>query len=229
MPKNSTHIITVKPTYKKFIQVGEDELAQAIQNLSPATLALYMYMVKNKNGYEYDLSFQAFHNWSGYSKSSYERGKKELKEKSYLVPHTNKDGSISKDWFEFHTKPYSVKNDTNTPEGEKISVKNDTNDSAKNDTEKVSKMNTGIDKRKDNETEDSFGYQTTFDIQNRCLSSREEEGTEPEVEEVKEKEIQEEIQVDGEISKTDLQMVLKYEVIGENLVRFSTGKIFRVV
>lgn len=113
MARNSKHIIIHKPAYKQFMQVNfEEEIVEAYKLLSKSGLGLYLYLAKNKDSYDMDLSKADFCNKLEVSDTTYKNAKKELIEAGYLIPHTNQDGSISKDWYDFYTKP-------KTPEGEK--------------------------------------------------------------------------------------------------------------
>ena len=60
-------------------------LKAAMQDLKGETFKLWCYLDKNQNGYTFALSKVDALNWGIGSKSSYDRGIKELIEKGYLV------------------------------------------------------------------------------------------------------------------------------------------------
>ena len=203
-----------------YATINLDALSKAMAELDAGAFKMWVYFSKNQDGYTFALSSRECKDNFGMGRTQYDRGIKVLIEKGYLV-------NIKGNTYEFNEIPVVLnqyngdsKNNSVVLNQNNDVVSNEYNALYQNDTRNIT--DTTINTTEDN---DCVSLQTTFEVSRRCLSSREEEGTEPEVEEVK----IEEIQVDGEISKTDLQNVLKYEVIGENLVRFTTGKIFRVV
>lgn len=106
MARNSQHIVIHKPTYKTFMQVNfEEEFVEAYKVLSKSGLGLYMYLAKNKDLYDFDLSRKDFCSKFEVSETTYKNAKKELIAEGFLVPHINKDGTESADWFDFYTKP----------------------------------------------------------------------------------------------------------------------------
>ncbi len=105
MPQNSKHIVIHKPVYKSFLQVGFDEVTEAYQKLSKSALGLYFYLAKNKDGYDMDLSRKDFCDRFNVSETTYKNAKRELIANRYLIAHSNQDGSISKDWYDFYTRP----------------------------------------------------------------------------------------------------------------------------
>lgn len=214
-----------------YATINLDALSKAMAELDAGAFKMWVYFSKNQDGYTFALSSRECKDNFGMGRTQYDRGIKVLIEKGYLV-------NIKGNTYEFNEIPV-VLNQYNGDSKNNSVVLNQYNDVVLNQNNDVvlnqynalyqndtrNNTDTTINTTEDN---DCVSLQTTFEVSRRCLSSSEDEGTEPEVEEVKEVKI-EDIQVDGEISKTDLQMVLKYEMIGENLVRFSTGKIFRVV
>ena len=110
MPPNSKHIIIHKPIYKSFLQIGFDELTDAYQRLSKSGLGLYLYLAKNKDGYDLDLSGADYCSKYKVCETTYKNAKKELIANRYLVEHINKDGSISKGWYDFFTMPKEANN-----------------------------------------------------------------------------------------------------------------------
>ena len=67
-----------------------DALQLAMNNLKGETLKLWLYMVKNQDGYEFELSQKALLEW-GLKKDAYYTAKKKLIELGYLTPM--RDGS----------------------------------------------------------------------------------------------------------------------------------------
>lgn len=69
-----------------YTKLNLDALQQAMKDLKgDSGLKMYLYMVKNREDYEFGLSLaDCVNNW-GLSKNSYYRGIEELKEKGYLV------------------------------------------------------------------------------------------------------------------------------------------------
>ena len=204
-------------------------LNHAMADLDAGAFKMWMYLDKNQDGYEFALSRKDCKDNFGISKSQYDTALKKLEEKGYLVCEGG-------NYYTFHEEPVVLKqyhenksvvsnqyHDVVLKENHDV-VSNQYHAWQENDTRNITDTTNNT-----TEDNDCVSLQTTFEVSRRCLSNSEDEGKTPEVEEVKEKEIQEEIQVDGEISKIDLQNVLNYEMIGENLVRFTTGKIFRVV
>lgn len=86
VPNQLTVINTKKENYPAgtFHTAPTKEVFEALQVLSPHAFALYYYFLKNKPGYEMPLYAADFVKTTGYSKSSYHRAMKELKERGYL-------------------------------------------------------------------------------------------------------------------------------------------------
>lgn len=74
-------------------------LKTAMKELSPNAFVLWSYINKNQNGYEFALSPKDALEWGVGSKSSYDRARKELVNKKYLV-ETNQ-----KDYYNFYELP----------------------------------------------------------------------------------------------------------------------------
>lgn len=73
-------------------------LSYAMGDLKGETFKLWCYLNKNQKGYEFALSKVDALNWGIGSKSSYDRGIKELIEKGYLV-------ETSKNHYDFYEMP----------------------------------------------------------------------------------------------------------------------------
>ena len=69
----------------KFARMHVDALQEAMNNLKGETLKLWLYINKNKDFYEFDLSQKACEAW-GLKKDAYYTAKKKLIELGYLVP-----------------------------------------------------------------------------------------------------------------------------------------------
>lgn len=216
-----------------YATINIEAINKACRDLDAGTLKLWLYFARNQEGYEFALSSSHCYDEIGMSRKQYDRAMKNLINQGYLV-------NIKGNNYDFYEVPV-VSNGYNEDNKNNSVVSNEYNDVVSNEyNDVVSKGNNALyptDTRNNtnntyNKTQDSdcVSLQTTFEVSRRCLSNSEEEGKEPEVEEVKEvKEVQEEIQINGTITKFDLQNVLHYEMIGENIVRFTTGKVFKVV
>lgn len=212
-----------------YATINIDAFNKAGQDLDAGAFKLWAYFAKNQDGYEFALSSKAVETEFGIKIKQYNNAIHTLIEKGYLVQENGNR-------YTFYEVPVITKED----KGNSVITKQDNDVITKGNNDVVSKSNNALSSKEIrnttntiyNKTADSdcVSLQTTFEVSRRCLSNSEEEGKEPEVEEVKEvKEVQEEIQIDGTISKFDLQNVLHYEMIGENIVRFTTGKVFKVV
>ena len=77
-----------------FAQVDMDALQRAMQELDGNAFKLWMYLVRNRDSFEFGLSPKALEDW-GLKKDAYYRSKKLLEEKGYLIE--NADGLEFKD------------------------------------------------------------------------------------------------------------------------------------
>ena len=78
-------IIIHKAEQPLFLMVGREDVLTVSKALEePCAIALYLYLACNKDGYTFDLSEVAYSNATGFSRSSYYRAKKKLKECGYL-------------------------------------------------------------------------------------------------------------------------------------------------
>ena len=83
-------IVQIAPRTKRdaehlFATMNIDALQAAVQDLKGSALKLWLYFNKNQDGYQFELSQKACHNW-GIKKDSYYAGVEELVSKGYLVP-----------------------------------------------------------------------------------------------------------------------------------------------
>ena len=96
---NQKIVKIVKPKYKEnFLQIGIDEWQQARKIMNYGEFALYLYLAGNANGFNLELSQQAFENATGYKKSTYNSAVARLQELGYLI---HKTGNI----YQFYTSP----------------------------------------------------------------------------------------------------------------------------
>lgn len=94
--RNQRLVTTYKPDYRKigksFIQIGNDDWHKASQELTYSAFKLWMYLMENINGYHWALSQVAVERTLGMKKGAYDKAKKELFEKGYLVEPEGNDG-----------------------------------------------------------------------------------------------------------------------------------------
>lgn len=112
VPNQEKIIINKSKTNKDniYLCANLDALQEAMNNLkNSSALKLWLFFVKNQNGYQFELSQVEANKW-GISKSSYYRGKEELVQKGYLVPV--KEGS---NIFTFFDQP-KFQNETTAQE-----------------------------------------------------------------------------------------------------------------
>lgn len=84
-------VIAPRQAYKKdFCRIHNNALQIAMQQLKGEHLKLWLYLVKNKDNYQLELSQKALEEW-GLKKDSYYKAVKTLIDKGYLTPA--KDGS----------------------------------------------------------------------------------------------------------------------------------------
>lgn len=104
---NQKTVFIRKPNYvsenESFLMVGKQEWIEAYNRLAPASFALYLYLAGNNDGYKLELSQAAVEKEIRISRASYDRAKKELLDKGYLVQTC---GNV----YEFHTKLKSEQN-----------------------------------------------------------------------------------------------------------------------
>ncbi len=88
-----------KPKYKEyFLQIGIDEWQEALRIMTKAEFALYLYLAGNANGFNLELSRQAFENATGYKKTAYSDAVNKLIQLGYIV---HKGGNF----YHFYTSP----------------------------------------------------------------------------------------------------------------------------
>lgn len=84
-----------------FVMINEDSIAAAMKALTPVEFQVWMYLAKNQNGVEWEISPQAACNQWGIKVSSFHKAITTLKKAGYLVP---KDDT-TKTQFWFYEKP----------------------------------------------------------------------------------------------------------------------------
>ena len=68
-----------------FLKIGVKELLAAYKTIkTPSSFVLFLYLASNKDGYKLELSKEAFHEATGYSKSSYHRAVDHLTKLGYI-------------------------------------------------------------------------------------------------------------------------------------------------
>lgn len=88
----------------KFVKINEDSIAEAMKALTPVEFQVWMYLAKNKNDVEWEISPQAACNEWGIKVSSFHKAITTLKKAGYLVPKD--DTTKTKYWF--YEKPKEV-------------------------------------------------------------------------------------------------------------------------
>lgn len=80
-----------------FVLINEESIAAAMKALTPVEFQVWMYLAKNKNGIEWEISPQAACNQWGIKVSSFHKAITTLKKCGYLVPKDEK--TKTKYWF----------------------------------------------------------------------------------------------------------------------------------
>ena len=88
-----------KPKYREnFLQIGIDEWQAAVKVMTKCEFALYLYLAGNTDGFNLELSRQAFENATGYKKTAYNDAVNKLIQLGYIV---HKGGNF----YHFYTSP----------------------------------------------------------------------------------------------------------------------------
>lgn len=90
-----------KLNQNNFIMINEDSIADAMKALTPVEFQVWLYLAKNKNGVEWEISPQAACNQWGIKVSSFHKAITTLKKAGYLVPKS----PDTKTQFWFFEKP----------------------------------------------------------------------------------------------------------------------------
>jgi DNA-binding MarR family transcriptional regulator len=94
-------IVREKPNENNFVKINEDSIADAMKALTPVEFQVWMYLAKNKNGVEWEISPQAACNQWGIKVSSFHKAITTLKKAGYLVPKDEK----TKTQYYFYERP----------------------------------------------------------------------------------------------------------------------------
>ncbi len=89
------------PSANNYVKINEDSIAAAMKALTPVEFQVWMYLAKNKNGIEWEISPQAACNEWGIKLSSFHKAITTLKKAGYLVPKTED----TKTQYWFYEKP----------------------------------------------------------------------------------------------------------------------------
>ena len=90
-------IVREVPNPKKYVKINEDSIALAMKALTPVEFQVWMYLAKNQNGIEWEISPQAACNEWGIKVSSFHKAITTLKNCGYLVPKDEK--TKTQFWF----------------------------------------------------------------------------------------------------------------------------------
>lgn len=86
---------------KNFIMINEASIAAAMKALTPVEFQVWLYLAKNKNGVEWEISPQAACEAWGIKVSSFHKAITTLKKAGYLVPKND----TTKTQYWFYEKP----------------------------------------------------------------------------------------------------------------------------
>lgn len=89
------------PSPNRYVKINEDSIAAAMKALTPVEFQVWMYLAKNKNGVEWEISPQAACNEWGIKVSSFHKAISTLKKAGYLVPKSED----TKTQYWFYEKP----------------------------------------------------------------------------------------------------------------------------
>lgn len=89
------------PSPNKFVKINEESIAEAMKALTPVEFQVWMYLAKNKDGIEWEISPQAACNEWGIKVSSFHKAITTLKKAGYLIP---KDENTKTQYW-FYEKP----------------------------------------------------------------------------------------------------------------------------
>ena len=95
--QNVAEIVRENPNPKRFVKINESSIAAAMKALTPVEFQVWMYLAKNQNGIEWEISPQAACNEWGIKVSSFHKAITTLKKSGYLVPKDDK--TKTKFWF----------------------------------------------------------------------------------------------------------------------------------
>lgn len=102
-------VATIKrevPSSKNFVKINEESIAAAMKALTPVEFQVWMYLAKNKDGIEWEISPQDACNQWGIKISSFHKAITTLKKCGYLVPKD--ETTKTKYWFYEYPKVKQV-------------------------------------------------------------------------------------------------------------------------
>ena len=85
------------PNPNRFVKINEESIADAMKALTPVEFQVWMYLAKNQNGIEWEISPQDACNQWGIKISSFHKAITTLKKCGYLVPKD--ETTKTKYWF----------------------------------------------------------------------------------------------------------------------------------
>ena len=94
-------IVREEPNRNNFVLINEESIAEAMKALTPVEFQVWMYLAKNQNNVEWEISPQAACNQWGIKVSSFHKAITTLKNAGYLVPKDEK----TKTRYWFYEKP----------------------------------------------------------------------------------------------------------------------------
>lgn len=84
-----------------YAKINVEAMFNAMKDLSPIEFQVWLYFAKNQEGYEFAVSPAAALKEAGIKRDSFQRAKRVLKDKGYLVLDTNKGSN----YYNFYEKP----------------------------------------------------------------------------------------------------------------------------
>lgn len=94
--QNKATIVREKPSLNNYVKINTNSIAAAMKALTPVEFQVWMYLAKNKDGIEWEISPAAACEEWGIKVSSFHKAITTLKKMGYLVP---KGDSKTKYWF----------------------------------------------------------------------------------------------------------------------------------
>lgn len=104
--QNIATIVREKPSLNNYTKVNNDSIAAAMKALTPMEFQVWLYLAKNKDGIEWEISPAAACEEWGIKVSSFHKAITTLKKLGYLVP---KGDSKTKYWFYEKAKEETTK------------------------------------------------------------------------------------------------------------------------
>ena len=98
--QNIATIVREQPT-NNYTKINNDSIAAATKALTPAEFQVWLYLARNQDGIEWEISPQAACNEWGLKVSTFHKAITTLKKAGYLVPKDEK----TKTQFWFYEKP----------------------------------------------------------------------------------------------------------------------------